>query len=213
MHTNKNCIQRMSRYRNALNRFKGLGFSKIFSNYLADAVGSTSSQVRKDFSLFGIYGSKRGGYSIDCLIEQLNEILGKNELQKVVLAGFGNMGAALVRYKGFSKEGISILAAFDIDPAKYNKRINNIEVLPLDRLQPFVQEHQIKIGILGVPEIAAQHVLDLMVAAGIRGVLNFAPIQLKCPAGCVVNSVTLEHELENVIYFVNANEKTEGVAA
>jgi len=129
------------------------------------------------------------------------------------LLGFGNMGAALVRYKGFSKEGISILAAFDIDPAKYNKRINNIEVLPLDRLQPFVQEHQIKIGILGVPEIAAQHVLDLMVAAGIRGVLNFAPIQLKCPAGCVVNSVTLEHELENVIYFVNANEKTEGVAA
>ena len=90
--SNKNCIIRLSRYKNALIRFKTLGFIKIFSEYLADAVGVTSAQVRKDFSLFGISGNKRGGYQIDALITKLNSILGKNEVQKVVLVGAGQLG-------------------------------------------------------------------------------------------------------------------------
>ena len=207
MVTNKNCILRLSRYKNALYRFKSLGFFKIFSDYLADAVGVTSAQVRKDFSLFGISGNKRGGYQIDTLIEKLNNILGKNELQKVIMAGAGNLGNALMKYGNFEKEGIKIVAAFDIDPSKHNPRLS-IPVFPLDDLDLYVQENGIKIGIITVPDIAAQHTLDTMVKVGIKGVLNFAPIQLKTSGDCIVNNVNLELELENLIYFVNATQKT-----
>jgi len=210
MVTNKNSILRLSRYKNALYRFKAIGFFKIFSDYLADAVGVTSAQVRKDFSLFGISGNKRGGYQIDALIEKLNDILGKNELQKVILAGAGNLGSALMKYKSFEKEGIKIVAAFDIDPAKHNPKLP-VPVFPLEELEDFVKSHNTKIGIICVPDIAAQHTLDIMIKAGINGVLNFAPIQLKTPENCIVNNVNLETELENLIYFVNALQKAPNV--
>ncbi|NLW30951.1 MAG: redox-sensing transcriptional repressor Rex [Fibrobacter sp.] len=210
MVTNKNCILRLSRYKNALYRFKSLGFFKIFSDYLADAVGVTSAQVRKDFSLFGISGNKRGGYKIDSLIEKLNDILGKNELQKVIMAGAGNLGSALIKYKNFEKEGIKIVAAFDIDPAKHNSRLP-VPVLPLEDLEQYVMINKTKIGIISVPDIAAQHILDVMIKAGICGVLNFAPIQLKASESCIINNVNLELELENLIYFVNALQKSPNV--
>jgi redox-sensing transcriptional repressor len=118
---NRKCIIRLSRYKNALKRLKALGFVKVFSGNLADAAGVTSSQVRKDFSLFGITGNRRGGYKVDELIVKIREILGKNELQKVVIIGVGHIGHALLRYKGFEAGGIKIIAAFDIDPSKYTK--------------------------------------------------------------------------------------------
>ncbi len=206
MITNKNCILRLSRYKNALHRFKMLGFIKVFSDYLADACGVTSVQVRKDFSIFGIMGNKRGGYQIDALIEQLNNILGKNELQKVILVGAGNLGFALMKYRNFEMDGIKIVAAFDIDPSKLNPK-DTVPVLPLDSLIDFVKNNGVKIGILCVPIVAAQATLDLMMTAGLKGVLNFAPIQLKAADDRVINNVTFEVELENLIYFVNALEK------
>ena len=161
MVTNKNCILRLSRYKNALYRFKTLGFLKIYSDYLADAVGVTSAQVRKDFSLFGISGNKRGGYQIDSLISKLNEILGKTETQRVIMAGAGNLGSALLKYRSFEKEGIKIVAAFDIDPSKQDSRLA-VPILPLDELERYVQRNGIKIGIISVPEVAAQQTFDLM---------------------------------------------------
>lgn len=204
---NKNCILRLSRYKNSLQRFKAIGFVKIFSDYLADAVGVTSAQVRKDFSLFGISGNKRGGYYIDSLLEQLHEILGKNELQKVIIAGAGSLGSALIKYKNFELEGIKLVAGFDIDPAKHNNKLP-VPILPLEELPCFVEKNKIKIGILSIPEVAAQQTLDIMVQAGIRGILNFAPIQLKAPNDCIINNVNLEVELENLIYFVNSLQKS-----
>ncbi|MFB3895321.1 MAG: redox-sensing transcriptional repressor Rex [bacterium] len=201
--TSKNAIIRLSRYKNALYRLKLLGFVKVFSDNLADAVGVKPSQVRKDFSLFGISGNKRGGYLIDELINKLNTILGKNETQKVVIVGAGHIGTALMKYKGFEKEGIKIIAAFDIDPAKYQKQAE-VPILPLEELKEVIQKHQIRIGIIAVPDIAAQQAADLMLAAGIKGILNFAPIRLRGPEESVINNVNLEIELENVIYFANA---------
>jgi len=204
----KNCILRLSRYKNELYRFKELGFIKIFSEYLAESVGVTSAQVRKDFSLFGVSGNKRGGYNIDALIDRLNSILGKNQLQKVIVVGAGNLGSALLKYKNFEKQGIRIEAAFDIDPAKCSQKIG-IAVYPLPSLESFVNKNGIMIAILCVPEIAAQGTIDTLVKAGIRGVLNFSPIQLKTPENIVVTNVNLEVELENLIYFVNARQSTE----
>ncbi len=206
MITNKNCIIRLSRYRNALVRFKALGFIKIFSDYLADAVDGTSAQVRKDFSLFGISGNKRGGYQIDALIGKLNIILGKNEIEKVVLVGAGQLGSALIRYKSFEKEGIKIVAAFDIDPAKINAKAST-PVLRIDELTKYIQKNAIRIAILSVPDIAAQQTLDILIKAGIKGVLNFAPIAIKGSNDCIINNVNLAVELENLIYFVNVAAK------
>lgn len=207
MITNKNCIIRLSRYKNALYRLQALGFVKVFSDNLADSVGVTASQVRKDFSIFGISGNKKGGYQIDLLLEKLNSILGKDQLQKVIVVGGGHIGSALMRYRGFEKEGIKIVAGFDIDPAKIN-RPNLVLVLPLEEARAFIKINGIRIAILAVPDIAAQQAVDLICAAGIKGVLNFAPLRLKSPDGCIINNVNLEIELENLIYFVNVAEKT-----
>jgi redox-sensing transcriptional repressor len=188
-----------------LNRLKALGFVKVFSGNLADAAGVSSSQVRKDFSLFGITGNRR-----DELIKRIRDILGKNELQKVIIVGAGNIGKALLHYKGFESGGIKVMAAFDIDPSKYSHELE-IPVLPLEDLRGFVQDHEVKIGILAVTEVAAHHVSEIMISAGIKGILNFAPIQLRAADDVVINNINLEVELENLIYFVNAQAKTDGV--
>ena len=207
MNINRKCILRISRYKSALKRLKSLGFVKVFSANLADAGGVTASQVRKDFSMFGITGNRRGGYNVDELTLRIREILGKNELQKVVVVGVGNIGKALLRYKGFESSGIKVVAAFDIDPAKLDLS-SDVPVLPLDDFRSFIQDHNIKIGILSVPEAAAHHISEIMVSAGIKGILNFAPIQLRANDDVVISNINLEVELENLIYFVNVQEKS-----
>lgn len=206
MITNKNCILRLSKYKSALYRLKALGFVKVFSDNLADAVGVTPVQVRKDFSLFGISGNKRGGYQIDALIEKINNILGKDKVHQAIVVGSGHIGTALMKYKGFEKEGIRIISAFDIDPVKFS-RDAEIPILPLDELKDFVRSNGVQIGIITVPDLAAQQAADILVAAGIKGILNFAPLRLRVPEGIVVNNVNLATELENVVYYVTVSEK------
>lgn len=201
----KRSISRLSRYRKALIRFKNLGFVKVFSDTLGEAVGVTSAQVRKDFSLFGIAGKKRGGYDIDTLLDTLQVILGKEKVQKVIVIGVGNIGRALIQYKAFEKEGIAIIAGFDIDPAKVSRR-DPVPVLPLSEMDAFIREQGIEIAILCVSELAAQEVCDKLVSAGIIGILNFAPIRLHGVEDVEINNVNLQMELENLIYFVNATK-------
>ncbi len=203
---NKSCIIRLSRYRNALMRLKMLNFVKVFSDNLADAARVTAVQVRKDFSLFGISGNRRGGYLIDELVSQLSAILGKDKIQKFVVIGIGNIGKALLHYPGFKKNEIELVAGFDIDTSKHNREAE-VPILPLEELNKFVVENEIKFGIISVPDFAAQEVLELMLRAGIRGILNFAPICLKEPPDCVVRNLNLETELENIIYFTNFTEQ------
>ena len=205
---NKSCIIRLSRYRNALMRLKTLNFVKVFSDNMADAARVTAAQVRKDFSLFGISGNKRGGYLVEELLKQINKVLGKDELQKFIVVGVGNIGRALLNYPGFKKNEIELVAGFDIDASKHNKEAK-MPIFMLEELGEFVKDNEIKFGIISVPEFAAQQVLELMIQTGIRGILNFAPICLKEPEGCVVRNLNFEIELENIIYFTNVIEETE----
>jgi len=200
---NRNCILRLSRYKNSLLKLKYLGFMRVFSENLADAVGVTAAQVRKDFSIFGIRGNRRGGYQADQLIAQIREILGKDKVHNFILVGAGNLGKALLRYPGFEKSSIKILASFDIDPAKMESE-TKIPVLPLEEIEAYIQKKQIRFGIISVPDFAAQQVCQIMVKAGIKGILNFAPVRLKVPEDCVIRNINLETEMENIIYFVNA---------
>lgn len=203
---NKNDVIRLSRYRNALIRLRALNFVKVFSDNLADATGVSSVQVRKDFSTFEIFGNRRGGYEVDELIKELNKILDKDTIHKFIEAGAGNLGKALLRYPGFAKSGIKIVACFDVDPAKY-ERDAEIPVLPIEELDEFVRKNEVRFGIISTPDIAAQQVLVRMISAGIKGILNFAPIYLRGPQDCVINNINLESEIENIVYFVNLGDK------
>lgn len=202
---NRNAVIRISKYKNALNRFRALGLERIFSDNLADAVGVSSAQVRKDFSQFGITGFKKGGYRVESLIDRLNKLLGKHEIVPIVVVGFGKIGQALVGYPNFEPEGLKVSAVFDIDPAKFNPRAAT-PVLPLEAMKEYIRANGIRVGVVAVPDSAAQQATDLLVAAGIRGVLNFAPIRLRTPDNVVVSHVNFVLELENLIYYVNTLE-------
>jgi redox-sensing transcriptional repressor len=179
----------------------------VFSDNLADAAGATSAQVRKDFSIFGLAGNRRGGYLVDELIEQLDKILGKDKIQKFILVGAGNMGRALLNYPGFEKNSIKILAGFDIDHSKLAPGAET-PILPLDKVKDFIAKNNILFAIICVPVLAAPQVAEILFSAGIKGILNFAPIRLKEHENCVIENINLVTELENIIYFVKALDKT-----
>ena len=206
MKISKNAVIRLSQYKNVIYYLQSMGMKKVFSDNLADAVGVTASQVRRDFGIFGISGKRRGGYSIEELTNRLNVLLGKDKLQKVIVVGLGNVGRALVGYNGFTKDGIEISAGFDTDASKC-KRQKGFTVFPIDKLQAFAKENNIKVGIICVPEQSAQSIADLMMDTPIKGILNFAPVRLKVKKDCLVHNVNLGMELEAVIYFVNCKDK------
>ena len=205
---NRNIVKRLSRYKNVLYRMKRMGLVRIFSENIADATGVSSALVRKDFSILKISGKKKGGYLIGDLIDRADKILGKDVVHKVIVTGAGKIGSALMEYWKHEKGGIRIVAGFDIDPVR-QKRESEIPVYPLEELREFVKQNGIKLGIIAVPDIAAQQVFDLMTAAGIKGVLNFAPIRLKTGGNedCAINYVNFESKLENLIFFMNARKR------
>lgn len=207
MSTSKKLIIRLSRYKTALKRLNSLGFIKVFSDNISDAVGVTPSQVRKDFSLFGIPGNKRGGYIISDLLNQLKKILGKDEENKVIVVGVGNIGTALVKYKGFRIEGIKIIAGFDIYPEKFDDN-PPIPLYHIDKLEQFVKKNNVRIGIIAVPDEAAQSVLNIMISAGIIGILNFSSLRLIGNEDTIIHNINLQTELESLIYFVNAAKQS-----
>jgi redox-sensing transcriptional repressor len=132
----------------------------------------------------------------------IREVLGRERLQPVVLVGAGNLGSALLRYKGFEKEGFEVIAAFDAEPDAAVRRGVVVPVLPDTRIVEFVKANQVRMAILCVPAEFAQEVANDLVAAGVQGILNFSPIVLQVPAEVVVNNVDLALELENLSYFI-----------
>ncbi len=202
MVVNKKMVLRLSHYRKAIIRLKELGFKKVFSETLGEENGVTAAQVRKDFSIFEISGNKRGGYPIDETLDKLEHILRKDKRSDVIIVGVGNLGCALMQYKDLQKEKIQILAGFDIDPAKINLKAP-IPIFHLRELKQYCIKHKIKIGIIAVPDVAAQEVCNEMLAAGIEGILNFTTMRFKGAENIIINNVYLQFELENVIYFCN----------
>ncbi|MDZ7722608.1 MAG: redox-sensing transcriptional repressor Rex [candidate division KSB1 bacterium] len=155
----KNHVTRLSKYKMVVKRMRALGMNKVFSENLADALGFTASQVRKDFSIFGITGRKKGGYQIEELLEDFDRLLGKEETRDAVIVGYGNLGRAMARYPGFEKERIRIRAAFDVDKDKLNPDAQ-VPVYAMDKLSDFIRKHDIKLAILAVPNTAVQDVLN-----------------------------------------------------
>jgi len=198
----KERILRLLTYKGILLRFKTMGFIRVFSDNIAEALDISSSLVRKDFGIFGISGNQKGGYHIDNILGKINGILGTNEMQKVILVGAGRIGQALLHYKGFENDGINIVAGFDTNPLIINER-TEVPVYPIDKLREFVKKQKIKIAVIAVPELMALPTFEILKEAGIKGILNFTPTKIKNSSGIIINHMNIEHELANLIYFVN----------
>ena len=195
-------IYRLSLYLRCLQRLKGNAIRTVSSEALAKAAGVKSTQLRKDLTYFGQFGTRGLGYDVEQLATMIADLLGTTRLQPVVLVGAGHLGLALLSYRGFEQEGFEIVAAFDIDTARERNRKPAQPVLSMDKLSDFVREHRVKMAILTVPATVAQDVANRLVAAGVEGILNFAPIVLQVPEEVTVNNVNLAIELENLSYFV-----------
>ncbi|OGF53527.1 MAG: hypothetical protein A2452_06585 [Candidatus Firestonebacteria bacterium RIFOXYC2_FULL_39_67] len=208
---NRMSVYRLSAYSRALKKFRELGYVKIFSKNIANTSGVTEFQVRKDFSLYGITGNKRGGYIVEDLISKIDSIFGKNKIEKVILIGCGSLGSALLKYRGFEKEGMQVAAGFDEDSSKQIK-INNIVVYPMSHLQEFIRVNMISAAVLAVPGIVAQEISSLLIKYGILGILNFAPVNLTISENSNVSiiNVNVATELENLLYHVNSNKSKIG---
>jgi redox-sensing transcriptional repressor len=195
-------IYRLSIYLRCLARLRENGIGTVSSEALARAAGVKSTQLRKDLAYFGTFGTRGLGYDVADLSEKIADELGTSRLQPVILVGAGHLGLALLSYRGFGKEGFEIVAAFDADPRRRRGKKIRQPILGMDKLAEFVRQNGIKMSILTVPAAAAQEVTNLLVSAGIMGILNFAPIALSVPEEVMVNNVNLAIELENLSYFI-----------
>jgi len=165
------------------------------------AAGVKPTQLRKDLTSFGHFGTRGLGYDVLRLRDGIAEALGRKQLQPVVLVGVGHLGSALLAYKGFEKENFEIVAGFDVDVKRNRRKTYSQPILPLDKLEGFVRERKIRMGIVTVPSTVAQDVANRLVAAGVNAILNFAPNVLHVPSNVVVSNVNLAIELENLSYF------------
>lgn len=195
-------IYRLSIYLRCLARLKDNGIRTVSSETLSKVAGVKSTQLRKDLTYFGQFGTRGLGYDVDQLSRMISDEMGTKGLQPVVLVGVGNLGLALLSYRGFEKEGFEIIAAFDIEPNRRRETKVTQPVLGMDQLGEVVHERGVKMAIVTVGAASAQEVANTLVECGITGILNFAPLVLHVPEDVMVNNVNLAIELENLSYFI-----------
>lgn len=201
-------IYRLSIYHRCLRRLEVAETPTISSSALAKAAGVNPSQLRRDLTYLGTFGTRGLGYSVPELTTAIREILGRAQLQPVILVGAGNLGAALLRYAGFHKEGFEVVAAFDAAPEAVVQRGITVPVHHVDEMPAIVKKHSIRLAILSVPVEHAQQVANDLVKVGIQGILSFSPTVLQVPENVTVNSVDLALELEQVSLFVKSADST-----
>lgn len=189
-------VTRLSIYSRFLERLDKNGVTTVSSGEIAEGVGVSPAQVRKDLAYFGEFGTRGVGYNVKDLLRYTLKILGLDQRWPLVLVGAGNLGYALCTYKGFNERGFSIVGVFDNDLAKIGKKINDLDVLPIEKLPEVVSQHKVRIGIITVPPHSAQEVANFMIKSGIEAILNFAPVTLNVPEGIEVRNVDLSVKLE-----------------
>ena len=195
-------IYRLSVYLRCLQRLKANEIRTVSSEALAKAARVKSTQLRKDLTYFGQFGTRGLGYDVEQLSKMIADLLGTTSLQPVILVGVGNLGLALLSYRGFEQEGFEIIAAFDEEANKKPDKPGGTPIYPMSKLPEIVQKNAVRMAMITVPATAAQEVANQLIDAGISGILNFAPIMLSVPDEVIVNNVNLAMELENLSYFI-----------
>ena len=201
-------IRRLSSYLKCLEDLEAKGEKVASSALIAFICDANAAQVRKDFAYFGEFGIRGMGYNVKELRHHIREILGTNREWRIGVVGVGNLGSALLMYKGFLKESFKIVAAFDIDPVRVIGHISEkmgkpVEILHIDRLKEVVKDRGVEIGIITTPASEAQKVANLFVDADIKGIMNFAPTQIKVPSHVVLRNVFFTSALDNLVYYLS----------
>lgn len=195
-------VSRLSLYLRELQHLVRIGQETTSSNQLGPLLGFSDAQVRKDLAYFGQFGYPGIGYRCDELIAAIKHILGTDRDWPVALVGMGNLGHALIRYKGFARQGFRIVAAFDVEPSKIGKSFGGVAIYDLHSLGEKVKSLGIMLAMLAVPGEAAQAVADEVVASGVQGIVNFAPVTITLPPHVRVVGVDLAMELEQLTFAV-----------
>jgi redox-sensing transcriptional repressor len=199
-------VRRLSLYLRFLEEFENAGLTTVSSEELAARGGTTSAQVRKDLSFFGSFGKRGLGYQVAELTQRMRRILGLERDWRVIIVGIGKIGSALAQYEGFQQRGFRVVGLYDSDPAKIGREVYNLTVQPIESIAEDNRERPVDIAVIAVPASAAQRVVDQVVAAGITGVMSFAPIQLHVPADVTLNTVNMGMELERLSFALSNRE-------
>ena len=195
-------IKRLPKYHRYLKELMRNDVDRISSKELGEKIGFTASQIRQDLNNFGDFGQQGYGYNVKELYKQISLILGLDKEYTGVIIGAGNLGQAIANYNRFSESGLSIECIFDANPKLVGMRIRDVEIKDIDTLAEFLQDNNIDIGIICVPRINAQKVCDMLVKGGIKGLWNFAPVDLVVPDDVKVENVHLSESLLTLVYLM-----------
>ena len=196
-------IGRLPRYFRYLGELKDEGIERISSQELSDIMKVMASQIRQDFNNFGGFGQQGYGYKVEYLYQEIGKILGLDKTHHLIIIGAGNLGQALANYMNFERRGFLFKGIFDNNPALFGKKIRNLEVKPMDELEQFVRENNIDIAVLTIPKNSAIQVAERLAANGIKGIWNFAHVDLNVPQEIQVENVHLSDSLMKLTYNIN----------
>lgn len=200
-------VRRLSLYLRLLEEFEQDRVPTVNSEALAERVGITAAQVRKDLSFFGSFGTRGQGYSVPDLAHRLRQILGLEHTRNVIVVGAGKIGQALLQYRGFRERGFRVLAVYDTDPTKIGQDWGGLTVRNQARLSGDLRERAAEIAVLATPADAAQEVAERLVRGGVKAILNFAPVSLDLPETVTVKNVNMALELETLSYAIQNRER------
>jgi redox-sensing transcriptional repressor len=202
-------VPRLALYLRKLRELRARGVERISSKDLAEAIGLNAAQIRKDFSYFGEFGTRGVGYEVERLVDEITRTLGLNQTWNVIIVGAGLLGTALARYRGFGEQGFRLVGMFDTSAtvigAKYGSDKGD-EVKRIDDLEEFLLEKRVDIAMVTVPASAAQSTVERMQKAGIKAVLNFAPVRVQAPEGMLVRQVDLSSELMFLSFYLDQEQ-------
>ncbi len=194
-------VHRLSLYTRYLGELETRGVGYVSSDMMGRGIGTNAAQVRKDLCFFGRFGIPGRGYPVSFLRQRLAKILGVGDrVWRVVVVGAGRLGTALVGYSEFEKQGFHFVAILDNDPVKIGTRIGRLEVINISALKDIISSENVEVAVITVPVNSAQRVADMLVEAGVRAFLNFAPANLSMPPHIVLRNVDLTVELENLSF-------------
>ncbi|MGZ4031930.1 MAG: redox-sensing transcriptional repressor Rex [Tumebacillaceae bacterium] len=196
-------VRRLPVYLRYLQGLQDLNIKTVSSYDLGQKLDMNPAQIRKDLAYFGEFGRKGIGYEVNYLVEKIKQILKLDRDLNVALIGAGHLGIALSNYNRYTKEKMQIVAIFDNDPSKVGVSVGNLAIQHLDSLEHVVKERDVRIGMITVPATEAQKVADRLVEAGVKGILNFAPVSLRVPPDVHLRNADLTTELQTVAYFLD----------
>ncbi len=200
-------VARLPRYLRYLGELRDEGVERVSSQELSDIMQVTASQIRQDLNTFGGFGQQGYGYNVGYLSDEIGKILGLNREHRLIIVGAGHLGQALVNYSNFDRRGFLFRGLFDCDPKVCGKKIRDITVRPMEELADFVRENQIDIAVLTIPKTSAVEVAEQLAACGIKGIWNFAHVDLNLPERIQVENVHLSDSLMKLSYNLSTAEE------